>query len=154
MLTMIYQGLALRHFIKRRLAFASHLQTTNSALTTSRYFRLMAMAIVQMVWTSVVLATNMWFTLRPGLRPWISWEDVHFNFSYVGQFPTVFIPRTILRFMFFCWWTIPISSVLFFIFFAFGKDAVKEYKACFNWIMRVVFRRRDAGLSKSSFGTK
>nr|AVI69659.1 pheromone receptor [Cyclocybe aegerita] len=139
-LTLVYSGLALFHFLQRRITFARHLQSSNSALTTSRYFRLMAMATVQMFWGALLISINMWFTCRAGLRPWISWEDVHYNFSRVGLFPQMLIPKEVLRWTYFSWWSIPASSVLFFMFFAFGQDAVKEYKACFDWVLRVIFR--------------
>ncbi|KAF8963266.1 GPCR fungal pheromone mating factor [Flammula alnicola] len=151
--TLIFAGLALYHFLQRRITFARHLQDSNSALTTSRYFRLMAMAIVQMVWGALLIGINMWFTCRNGLRPWISWEDVHFNFSRVGLFPEFLIPPFVLRITYFSWWTIPATSVLFFAFFAFGQDAVKEYKACFLWIQRVIFRRKATESKVASYAT-
>ncbi|KDR78095.1 hypothetical protein GALMADRAFT_32651, partial [Galerina marginata CBS 339.88] len=135
----ILSGLAFRNFWQRRITFARHLQG-NSALTPSRYFRLMAMSLVQMFWGLAVIAFNMWFTMRGGLRPWISWEDVHSNFSRIGVFPTLFIPPQALLFTYMLWWTLPISSFLFFAFFSFGQDAMKEYRACYIWIRRNVFR--------------
>ncbi|TFK32932.1 pheromone A receptor-domain-containing protein [Crucibulum laeve] len=142
-LTLVFAGLSLVHFFRRRVTFACHLQNSNSALTTSRYFRLMAMAIVQMFWGVFIISINMWFTYRNGLRPWTSWEDVHFNFSRVGIFPTVLTPVSIQRWTYFIWWTMPITSVLFFAFFSFGQDAIKEYTACWRWVQRVIFRVRS-----------
>jgi len=102
------------------------------------------MAIVQMFWGAFVIGFNMWFTCRTGLREWISWDDVHFNFLRVGQFRTAFIPPQILQITYFTWWTIPVSSLLFFIFFAFGQDAVHEYAACIRWVIRhPIFRRKE-----------
>jgi hypothetical protein len=143
-------GLSLHHFMRRRLTFDRHLQDSNSALTTTVYFRLMAMAVVQMFWLVLITVVNMWFTYRDGLRDWINWQNVHFNFSRVGLFPTLLIPPSVLRWAYFSWWSLPVSSVIFFIFFAFGQDALKEYAACFHWIQRVIFRRKSAK-SKTSF---
>lgn len=134
-------GLAFRNFWIRRISFARHLQTSNSALTPSRYFRLMAMSVVQMFWGLALGIFNTWFTVVSGLRPWISWEDVHFNFSRVGVFPTDFIPPKTLFYTFFLWWSVPISSILFFAFFSFGQDAMKEYRAYYIWIKGAIFRR-------------
>ena len=103
----------------------------------------MAMAIVQMFWGAVVIGFNMWFTCRQGLRPWTGWADVHYNFSRVGLFPTLLFPPQVLLWTYFAWWTIPISSGLFFIFFAFGQDAVKEYGACFAWVRSKTFRHHE-----------
>ncbi|TFY61868.1 hypothetical protein EVG20_g6898 [Dentipellis fragilis] len=138
--TLILGGVALAHFFRRRLSFARHLQQSNSALTTARYFRLMVMALVEMFWTLVVSSLNVWFTCRGGLRPWISWDNVHVGFSQIGQFPTVLIPKDDLRWTFALWWTIPISAFIFSAFFAFGEDAMREYCACFAWVRLHVFR--------------
>nr|QQL12042.1 mating-type protein ste3.3 [Hypsizygus marmoreus] len=149
-LTMILASISLVHFFRRRLAFARHLRDSNSALTTSRYFRLMAMAIVQMFWGLVVMSIHVWFTCRNGLRPWTGWTDVHSNFSRVGVFPSRLIPPDILRWTHFTWWTVPISSIFFFAFFSFGDDAVKEYKACFQWITPLFRRKNETILPMSS----
>ncbi|GLB44316.1 putative pheromone A receptor [Lyophyllum shimeji] len=156
-LTCIYAGVSLRHFFVRRVTFARHLQNSNSALTTSRYFRLICMAIVQMFWGLLATIVNVWFSCRTGLRQWTGWADVHFNFSRIALFPTLFIPPDVLRWTFFTWWVIPISSVLFFVFFSFGEDAMKEYTACIQWVARTVFRRKgtaDMKLSLPSFVRK
>ncbi|KAG1901732.1 putative fungal pheromone GPCR, STE3-type [Suillus fuscotomentosus] len=114
----IFTATAFSHFWKRRALFSKHLKNTGSALTPSRYFRLMSMAIVEMFFGLLVTILNMWWTMRPGLRPWITWT-------------------------FALWFMIPIASVFFFLFFAFGRDAVKEYGATFRWIQRHVLRVQD-----------
>jgi len=150
LLTLFFASLAVRHFYQRRLTFARHLQNSNSALTISRYFRLMAMAVTQMLWGTLVIGIDLWFSCQYGLRPWISWANVHSNFSRIGLFPTLFIPRSTLTWTYFIWWTIPIDSFIFFCFFAFGQDAMKEYGACFQWIRRVLFRQSRSDAAKST----
>lgn len=135
--------MCLYHFFRRRLAFAQHLQNTNSGLTTSRYFRLIAMSIVQMFWGIVVMSLNMSFTLRTGLRPWISWDDVHSDWLRVDVFPTRLIPRPVLTTTHIMWWTIPVSAWLFFVFFSFGDDAMNEYKKCIMWVREKIFRMKE-----------
>jgi pheromone a factor receptor len=137
----VISALALHHFFVRRVTFARHLQDKTSALTTSRYFRLIAMAIVQMCWGVLVFSSNMWFTCRTGLREWISWDDVHSDFGRVAQYPSAIIPPFVQQFTFFMWWTIPASALLFFVFFAFGQDAMKEYIDCFRWVRHFVVRK-------------
>ncbi|KAJ8502460.1 hypothetical protein ONZ45_g11739 [Pleurotus djamor] len=46
---LIFAALAFRNFWRRRVMFALHLQNSNSALTPSRYFRLIAMSLFQML---------------------------------------------------------------------------------------------------------
>ncbi|KAJ6629063.1 GPCR fungal pheromone mating factor [Mycena sp. CBHHK59/15] len=106
LLTLGFASAALYHFFQRRLTFARHLQAASS-LTPNRYFRLMSMALVQMLWASGVTAVDMAFTMRPGLRPWVSWADVHSNFGRVAVFPTAFIPAQTLLISYLIWWTVP-----------------------------------------------
>ncbi|KAG9217556.1 hypothetical protein CCMSSC00406_0008483 [Pleurotus cornucopiae] len=141
-LTFIYASIALHHFFRRRIIFTRHLQNSNSGLTASRYFRLMAMAVVQMFWTIIVTSLNMWFTCRSGLRPWTGWADVHYNFSRIGMFPALLIPEFALRWTFILWWMLPATSVIFVAFFAFGHDAAREYRACVSWIKGTIFRTK------------
>ncbi|EED83637.1 hypothetical STE3-type G-protein coupled receptor [Postia placenta Mad-698-R] len=141
--TFVLSGLAFVHFLRRRAIFARHLANSTSGLTPTRYFRLMAMSLVEMFWAVIVIAITLYFNYRDGLRPWISWANVHSDFSRIGQFPTVLIPTTELRWTYFLWWTTPVSAGLFFIFFAFGADAVKEYGSCIEWLRRVAIHRND-----------
>ncbi|KAF7344665.1 Pheromone receptor Rcb2 B44 [Mycena venus] len=152
LLTLLFAGAALYHFFRRRLTFARHLaDQSQSALTPSRYFRLMAMAIAQMVWATFLTVTNMVLTCSDGLRPWISWANVHSNFSRVGVFPKLFIPETQWRWTYFIFWTVPITGAMFFAFFAFGQDAVKEYKAVGAAVGRVfrIRRKKEEGKAKA-----
>ncbi|CAK5270867.1 unnamed protein product [Mycena citricolor] len=134
--SLVYGGLALRHFIRRRASFAAHLSGSNSALTPSRYIRLMFLSIVEMVWSLAVTAYMLYFTsINLPLRPWISWGNVHSDWNRVDTFPTVFIQQHTLTLFYLAWWLIPISTFLFVGVFAFGQEAVDDYKRCgaFVW---------------------
>jgi len=125
----------------RRLTFATHLSSSNSPFTTSRYIRLMAMASVQMFWSLTTTSYALWFTtISIPLRPWTSWNDVHSDFLRVDKFPRISTPPLILRAFYVLWWLPIASTFLFVVFFAFGKDAMDEYKKCFSWINIYVFR--------------
>ncbi|KAJ7732969.1 Rcb2.42 [Mycena metata] len=145
LLTLGFAGAAFYHFFCHRLTFERHLQAASS-LTPNRYFRLMAMSLVQMIWVTIVTVSNMVFTLREGLRPWISWADVHSDFGRIGVSPTAFIPAQTLLIIYLSWWAIPISALLFAGFFAFGEDAKREYSVYWHATVRVVRRvlRRPA----------
>ncbi|KAG5641596.1 hypothetical protein DXG03_004671 [Asterophora parasitica] len=142
-ITLIYAALALSHFMRRRLTFAAHLQNSNSALTPNRYFRLIAMSVTEMVWGTTFTAFNLYNNVSPGLRPWTNWDDVHSNFSRVDFFPTASIPPQFLRVMMVFWWTLPVSSIIFFIFFGFGEEAKKEYRKVWVWFKKTILRRSD-----------
>jgi hypothetical protein len=135
-------AVALVHFFRRRVSFSQHLKNSNSALTTSRYFRLMLMALVEMFWGILVTACNMWFTCQDGMRPWTGWANVHWNFSRIALYPTVVIPIYDLTWTYALWWTIPISALIFSAFFSFGEDAMKEYATCVTWARSKILRQK------------
>lgn len=126
----------------RRITFAAHLSSTQSALTTSRYLRLMLMAALQMVWSLTITAYTLWFTVMAvPIRPWTTWADVHSDFSRIDQYPVIFTPQIILTGYYIMWWMVPISTLIFVTFFAFGRDAMDEYKKCFLWFRTRILRQ-------------
>ncbi|KAF9441480.1 STE3-like pheromone receptor [Macrolepiota fuliginosa MF-IS2] len=146
-IAMVYSALALRHFLIRRLTFASILNS-KSGLTTSRYVRLMLMSTFQMIWSISITIYTLSFTMQHmTLRKWTTWADVHSNFSRIDQYPIMLMPESVARGYYVGWWVIPISSWLFIAFFAFGRDAIEEYKKCGLWV-RAQFLR----LSPSRYG--
>jgi hypothetical protein len=151
LLITILTAFALCHVVRRRMDFSKHLSQAQSALTTARYFRLMLMTIVLMVWTTIVSSINLAFSFRGGMQPYVSWSFVHAGFLGVGQFPTVFIPPAALSWSFALWWAVPVSSYIFTAFFAFGEDAMKEYKAVYHWIRIHIFRREREPKSKLGY---
>lgn len=128
-------ALSFMHFFQRRASFARHL-ASSSGLNPSRYFRLMSMSVVEMFWSLIVVGITCWFNYRTGMRPWTNWEDVHFNFSRIDRYPIAIIPTSSLRWTYFVWWTLPISTYLFVLFFAFGQDAMQEYRSWFQYLSR------------------
>ncbi|KAL4249737.1 G-protein coupled receptor 4 family protein [Abortiporus biennis] len=134
--TFVFAGLSFTHFFRRRATFARHLSGTSSGLSPSRYFRLMTMAIVLMFWTLFVIGVTCWFNYRPGLRPWTNWDDVHSNFSRIGQFPNFVIPESTRKWALFFWFVPFITSILFIAFFAFGKDAMNDYYSVLLFVIK------------------
>ncbi|KAF7421282.1 hypothetical protein PC9H_011804 [Pleurotus ostreatus] len=145
LVSFVFSALALRHFLRRRVTFALHLQASNSALTTSRYFRLMSMALAQMFAIIAVTAYTLWFTLiAVPIRPYTSWADVHSDWLRIDQYLTKFTPPLVVRSFYALWWMVPLSTFLFVAFFAFGQEALDEYKKCFMWLISVIFRNKPA----------
>ncbi|KAJ6451996.1 pheromone receptor Rcb2 B43 [Mycena vitilis] len=154
--SLVYGGIALRHFINRRISFAAHLDSSHSALTTSRYFRLMLMSMLEMIWSISVTSYTLWFTtISIPIRPYTSWADVHSNFSRIDTFVTFLLPQNIITAYYFLWWLVPISTLAFVAMFAFGRDAVEEYTRCLVVVRNLVFRRTpgSAQAKENPFGT-
>ena len=131
---LLITALTLRAFWKRRLQFAQ-LISTNSALNVSRYIRLMLLALLNMTMT-VPLGVFSIYLASYGvpLAPWISWENVHFNFSQVDLVPSL-IWRTDPSFsasVELTRWLFPVSAFLFFALFGFASEAQKQYNTLFH----------------------
>ncbi|KAK7435122.1 Pheromone B beta 1 receptor [Stygiomarasmius scandens] len=140
---LVFAGLALRHFVIRRMTFAAHL-ARNSALTMSRYIRLIAMAVTEMFWVIAVTSYTLWFnTIAVPIRPWTNWNDVHSDWTRIDLYQTLFTPSIVLTSFYVLWWLVPASTFIFVGFFAFGSEAIDGYKKCFSWIRRRVFRYRS-----------
>lgn len=119
-------------------------------MTTNRYLRLIAMALTEMIWSTSLAAYTLYLNVSPGLRPWTNWANVHSNFSRVGLFPTIELPPQFIEAMMLLWWNLPASGLIFFVFFAFGEEALKEYKKIWRRIMVKVFKRPVGGDKKGS----
>lgn len=143
-ISFVFASLSLHHFLRLRINFGLHLRNNNSAVSASRYFRLMAMAVIVNMWdaginTYVIVFTNQ---LDGGLRPWISWANVHFDWSFIAVYPTELFPSSIFAQVYFDWWIVPISCFIFFIFFGFGSEAQADYRAAAAWVWVKLLRQK------------
>lgn len=133
-------AMVLIDFLRRRATFAKHLESC-STLSTSHYFRLMLLALLEMILATAATATSLW-TATLDIRPWTSWADVHWGFSRIGQYPAAALTSTVAHYYCALWWFVPASSAVFFLFFAFGRDTMREYGALGQWVRTRLFRLR------------
>jgi len=138
--SMIYAIATFHHFLKRRIEFATVLQS--SAISPARYLRLMSLAVFEIFWDTGTNIYILYFNTYTGLQPWISWESVHLNFSRVDQYPDFLVPAEFQIQIIVQWWIIPISSVAFCLLFGFGQEATNDYLAMFNWVRRHIFLQK------------
>nr|AYF56464.1 pheromone receptor [Coriolopsis trogii] len=139
---LVFAALAFTHFMRRRVTFAKHLENSNSGLNSSRYLRLMLLALFEMFGSAAAVSATLGFSVVWDMRPWTNWADVHWDFGRIDTYPTPFLPPFIYRFYYACWWIAPVSAYIFCAFFAFGQEAVNEYHAGAMWVWRNVFRQR------------
>ncbi|KAK7680873.1 hypothetical protein QCA50_016183 [Cerrena zonata] len=151
-ITFVYAALALYHFFRQRINFTTHLGSCGSSLNTNRYLRLMAMSITEMAWGTSLTAVTMYDNISPGLRPWTNWADVHSDFGRIDSYRLFMIPHSLLKQIFIMWWAIPVSAYIFFLFFAFGEETVRDYKRVYVWVKTTLFKRPEI-LKKVHFGT-
>ncbi|KAJ6550811.1 pheromone A receptor-domain-containing protein [Mycena vulgaris] len=148
-----YGALALRAFLPRRAAFTQFLSPPPSSssshasgLTSSRYLRLMALALTAALLTTFLglFAIYLNLTAAP-LGPWRPLADTHFMFSHVEQIPSILwrgSPRLVLA-LEFSRWASPACALIFFAFFGFAVEARRHY-ALFGAAVVAVFWRGAA----------
>ncbi|KAF8891686.1 STE3-like pheromone receptor, partial [Infundibulicybe gibba] len=127
----IYAILALIALKQRHHEFKSMVSQSSSQLTSGRYFRLMAIAGLDILCTVPLNVYTIYANLRGNVAPWISWEDTHSGFSRVDQFPSVIWrsdPALELSVEFNRWMLVAMG-IIFFLFFGITGEAVKHYKA-------------------------
>jgi len=166
MVSAVYCGLTIRALARRRSEFIQMLAGCNN-LNSSRYLRLMGLASVELmigiplsIYTLIVddILPPKGTNVTP-INPWISWENVHLNFGYVGQFPAFEwkVNHGVVRDLELTRWSLILCSFIFFGFFGFAQEARKNYRLAFNSVAKKVGYTTigfNSGLSSSFGGSK
>lgn len=142
--TAVYAALALKWFMKRRAQFNSLLSSSNSGLNASRYFRLLGLALTEMVFsTSAMLFVLILNLQSTPLQPYVSWSYVHDDWMVPTQLARAVIPQSNWVGLLLTWSIAPLSSITFFVFFGLGQETQSEYKACVTWVRHNVLRQKQ-----------
>jgi len=132
------------------------LLSTNSGLSTSRYFRLMALATIELLGTVPLGAWGI-YTDAAYINPYLGFADTHYNFSRVEQYPALLwmnwgLYSVALRMT---RWSIVACGLIFFAFFGFAEEARRHYRLAFKFVAKSLgFSTGTVSTSKttSSFG--
>jgi pheromone a factor receptor len=118
-------ALATRAFLRRR----KQLKDLDADFDYSNYWRLIAIASVDFFFVIPLSSWNIALgVLVGGVRPWISWDDTHWGYSRVDQYPKVsMVPLQILS-LELDRWSIVFTAFTFFGFFGFAEEARKNYR--------------------------
>ncbi|KAJ6600273.1 pheromone A receptor-domain-containing protein, partial [Mycena vulgaris] len=129
-----YCILTLRAFLRRRAQFAQFLSASAPSLTPTRYFRLMALASLELLLNIPLSSYGLYLSAsRNTIAPWVSWADTHADFDRVEQVPAVFwrgdahTQATVELSR----WAGVICALAFFAFFGFAAEARKHYRLAF-----------------------
>ncbi|KAI0789238.1 pheromone A receptor-domain-containing protein [Abortiporus biennis] len=139
--TLIFLILALGYFFSQRIDFTTHLNRTGSSLTTKQYLRLMGMTATVIVWSIITCAIAMRNVVLSGMQTSMGWNDVHTNFGQINRIDLSDLSTGQARRILVSWWSIPVSAYIFFIFFAFGEETIREYKNAGRHFFRFILRR-------------
>ncbi|KAG5641424.1 hypothetical protein DXG03_005250 [Asterophora parasitica] len=128
-----YCIMTLRAFMKRRAQFSEFL-SSNSTLTVNRYFRLMCLATVELLFNTPITAYGLYLnaTVTP-LYPWTSWSDIHSDWYTVDTYPAVLwrFSRIQVVTLELARWSLVFCALLFFAFFGFADESRKHYKLAY-----------------------
>ncbi|KAJ3719605.1 pheromone receptor [Lentinula guzmanii] len=132
-ISFVYSSLTLRSFYIRRLQF-NQIFSSNSAINPSRYIRLMALALIDIMCTIPIGIYIIYVDLKGvPLAPWISWDDTHFDFGRVVLIPAVIWksdPSSVDALQINRWLPV-ICAFIFFALFGFAEEARKHYRRVF-----------------------
>lgn len=140
LISAVYCVLTLRAFMKRRAQFSDFLKSRTS-LSVNRYFRLMALATTELLCTTPISAYGIYINIADNpLEPWKGFADAHFNYSRVGQYPSVIwrlnsltiVSTELTR------WSLVFCAFSFFVFFGLAGEARKNYRKAF-WAVAKLF---------------
>lgn len=127
-------------FWKRKAQF-SEMLSSNTSLTMHRYFRLMALATIELLCTTPFSAYFIYLdaTSMP-ISPYRGWADLHFGYSRVDQVPSVIwhlSSKEVLALELTRWLMI-VCALVFFLFFGFAEEARRHYKMAFWRVAKAV----------------
>ena len=127
-------ALTIKAFLQRRKQL-SQLMAGNSDLNFNRYFRLMALAVINMLFLLPLgIYTMIVNTTETPIYIWRGLSDLHYDFSAVDQYPAVLWRNNSLAeaSVMFSEWSFIGCALLFFLFFGFGDEALKHYRKVYD----------------------
>ncbi|CCM02274.1 uncharacterized protein FIBRA_04359 [Fibroporia radiculosa] len=132
LISAVYCVLSLKAFTARRAQFKQFLTSGQSSLTFSRYFRLMALATTELLFTIPVSSYAIYLnaTAQP-IEPWVSWSYVHYDFSRIEQVPSILwrSDRQLVIALELGQWLNPVCALIFFAYFGLASEARSHYKS-------------------------
>ncbi|PIL26107.1 hypothetical protein GSI_11861 [Ganoderma sinense ZZ0214-1] len=134
-----YCILTLKAFFKRRRQF-NELMASNKNLTFNRYFRLMGLAAIEVMFTIPLTIYNIVSNFEQDPYPWRGFADLHSNFGRVRQVAAIVWRQEpqIVSIMRFRQWVPIACAIVFFLFFGLAEEARKHYKLALSSVAKRV----------------
>jgi pheromone a factor receptor len=107
-------------------------------ITSNRFIRLMCLASFEVLFNIPIALYGISLEAQYPLNPYISWENVHFDFSHVQEIPSVIWRNdyTVEVAMELSRWTVVFCAFGFFVFFGFADEARKNYRFAFQSVTK------------------
>ncbi|EIN05681.1 STE3-domain-containing protein [Punctularia strigosozonata HHB-11173 SS5] len=137
LISSVYCVLSLRALIRRQASFSEFI-SSNKGLSTSRYFRLMALATTEILCNTPLAIYVIVLNARLGVNPWISWSDTHYDQSRVEEIPAVLwrLNHSNVVSLELSRWSVPACAIIFLLFFGFAEEARRHYKLAFWFVAK------------------
>ncbi|KAI6143277.1 STE3-domain-containing protein [Pisolithus tinctorius] len=136
----VYCICTIRELALRRAQF-KELLSANRNMSSSRYFRLMGLAGIEVLGTIPIGAYTIYLnvTVEP-IQPWISWANTHYDFSRVAQYPSVVwqAESSMAVSLQMSRWLYVACAFVFFGFFGFADEARRNYRLAYTSIAKKV----------------
>lgn len=131
--SLVYCVLTIYTFYKRETQFKQFM-SSNRNLNRGRYLRLMALSAIEILGTIPIGTYVIVYNAKQGVGPWISWENVHSDYSRVIQVPAfvwkedpgIYNGLEMFR------WLIVTCAFIFFGFFGFADEARQHYRLVYT----------------------
>ncbi|GBE87056.1 Pheromone B alpha 3 receptor [Sparassis crispa] len=136
LISMVYGSLTIRAFLVRRRQF-NELMSSSNMISYNRYFRLMGLALIEILGTVPIGVWGMTTYWRMPQYKWMGLHDMHFQFSRIPQWPVVtwWGTQQGSGYMLEIWVTI-VCPFVFFAFFGLAEEARKHYHSAATSIVR------------------
>src|ERR1700733_3921886 len=118
------------------------LTSRNTGLSSSQYYRLMAMSMTIGTWGVVWGTLQLINVVEAGFYPLGSWREIHQGDSTVMEVPLVVLGSANLASFWLFWWGIPGAAYMFFLLFGTSSDTFLEYKRFWIWFRTTVLGQR------------
>ena len=124
----------IRELSIRRAQF-KELLSANRNMSSGRYFRLMGLAGVEVMFTIPMGAFSIYLNASgPPINRWVSWANTHYDFSRVDQIPSVVWHQNQLTVagIELTRYAVVFCAFLFFAFFGFADEARRNYRLAYT----------------------
>ncbi|KAI0035538.1 STE3-like pheromone receptor, partial [Vararia minispora EC-137] len=132
----IFGGLAYWH-LRRRALQAQEFESSNRAINSARYQRLLSMTAVVLTFTLIVGIGALWTYAQLPLQPQITWAEVHADYDDIVVVPRALMTSTQLFGLEMQRWAAVISALVFFAFFGLADEARLHYRKAYTTLCSV-----------------
>jgi pheromone a factor receptor len=124
----------------------SEIMSSDSGMSRWFYIRLMIMSVVEILATIPLGSWIMATAIKAGLGPWVSWANVHSDYSYIYKIPSTKWRRNWADSPDVYRWLVVLCAFTFFTFFGFADEARNNYRCMYRWLVSLFGYSTSSGI--------